>query len=94
MDTPLTVSEEAGTSPNSEPERRGTTIEEVAAEMKERGFTLPEKTIAAIAMLRQWRVEDEQATDEEIEQHREVLRSIDENRLSDRKLFEKVLAEE
>ena len=93
MSVKLTDSNEIATSFGSEVEHRGTTIEEVTAELKERGITVPEETIATIAMLRQWAVEDEQATDEEIEANRAVLRSIDENRLSERKLFEKFLAE-
>jgi hypothetical protein len=42
-------------------------------------------------MLHQWQAEDEALTPEDAAVNAEVLRAIDEDRLSDRKLFTKIL---
>ncbi|MCE9534273.1 MAG: hypothetical protein K8T89_24605 [Planctomycetes bacterium] len=62
--------------------------------------TLPEekpplsaKTLAAIAMLKAWAKEAEEMTDEESAENEAILRAIDENRLSDRKLFTEILSD-
>lgn len=50
-----------------------------------------DRRAATIAMLQQWAAEDEAMTEEEAASNAAVLRAIDEDRLSDRKLFEAIL---
>jgi hypothetical protein len=50
-----------------------------------------EKAAALRAMLEQWNAEDEAMTEEEMASNAAVLRAIDENRSSDRKLFTDIL---
>jgi hypothetical protein len=47
-----------------------------------------------VLLLRQCQAENEAMTDEEIAANVDVLRSIDEDRLSDRKLFADILEDE
>ena len=47
----------------------------------------PEPNMAAIRLLRRWAVEDAAMTDAESAENEAILRAIDEDRLSDRKLF-------
>ena len=51
----------------------------------------PEKANAGVALLQQWEQEDAALTEEEIAANVELLRAVDEDRLSDRKLFTDVL---
>lgn len=53
----------------------------------------PEKSKKMLEALKEWIEADEKLTDDEMKRNREVLQSIDDNRLSDRKLFDKLLSE-
>jgi len=53
-----------------------------------------ERRAAALVMLRRWAAEDEAMTEEEAASNVAVLRAVDEDRLSDRKLFADILKDE
>jgi hypothetical protein len=50
-----------------------------------------DKAAALAAMFEQWNAEDEAMTDEEQAENIAILRAIDEDRMSDRKLFTDIL---
>lgn len=72
-----------------EAQRRGESSEAVALKLLDEHLPPPldERRTAAMAMFEQWRKEDELATPEEIAQGEELLRNLDEDRLSNRPLF-------
>ena len=51
------------------------------------------RTEAAVKLLSGWAIEAEQLTDAEVESNVAVLRAIDRDRLSERKLFTEILDE-
>lgn len=67
--------------------RQGVSKDRAAVELLNRHLPQTRKGKAA-AMLLQWAEEDSNLSEAELEANRAVLRSIDENRLSERKLFE------
>jgi hypothetical protein len=89
----LTLPTELGDRLASEAKKRGATVECFAAELLERALPMSDKARSAINLLREWGQQDEHLTDAEVAQHRAVLHAIDEDRPSDRKLFESVLSE-
>ena len=77
-----------------EAERQGLPADAVTLKILNEHLPPADRRAAAIAMLQQWRKEDEAMTDEEAAANREILRAIDEDRLSDRKLFREVLGDD
>lgn len=71
--------------------RQGLSPADVALGILRQSLPLQERTAKAIVMLEQWGREDRALTKEEYDANAEVLRQIDLDRLSDRKLFEDVL---
>jgi hypothetical protein len=55
---------------------------------------IDDRRAAAIAMLQQWIEEDAALSDEELEENQNLLRLIDEDRPSYRKLFTEILKKE
>jgi len=55
---------------------------------------LDDRRAAAIAMLNQWMEEDQSLSDEELAENQDLLRQIDEDRPSYRKLFNEILKDE
>jgi hypothetical protein len=78
---------------HQESTRQGLSPDAVAVKLLEEH--LPPAACAPdfLALLRQWQAEDQAMTDEESAANEEVLRAIDEDRLSDRKLFTEILKE-
>jgi hypothetical protein len=72
-----------------EAERRGKSAEEVALQLLNQHLPPPldVRRAAAIAMLQQWMEEDSSISQEEAEANAAVLRALDEDRPSYRKLF-------
>jgi hypothetical protein len=71
--------------------KNGKPAEQYAVQLLEEGLPLTEKQLAACRMLRAWAKEAEAMTDEESAENEAILRAIDEDRLSDRKLFTDIL---
>lgn len=100
----LTLSPELEQRLHQETERQGISADAVALQILQQH--LPpfdpcaaerreqERQATLLAMLEQWAKEDEAMTDEEIASNREVLRAIDENRGSGRKLFQDILRDD
>jgi hypothetical protein len=72
-----------------ESERCGRPNEAVALELLEQHLPTPldERRTAAVAMLNRWAAEDATLSPEEAAANEAVLRALDEDRLSHRKLF-------
>jgi hypothetical protein len=72
-----------------EAERRGHSIESVAVELLDQHLppALDDRRAAAVALLHRWMEEDAVLSLEEASGNREVLRALDEDRPSYRKLF-------
>ena len=67
--------------------KEGKPVELYAAQLLETNLSAAEKRALAREMLKSWIREDEALTDEESAENEKILRAIDEDRLSDRKLF-------
>ena len=78
---------------NREATRRGEAVEIVATGILDQHLPTPDRTLAMIATLQRWAVEAETQSDEDSEENEQILRNLDEDRSSDRKLFEKILSE-
>ena len=76
-----------------EAERRGQPAESVAMHLLEEHLPPPldARRAAALALLHQWMEEDAALSPEEEAENREVLRALDEDRPSYRKLFTEIL---
>lgn len=74
-----------------EAQRQGLPADAVTLKLLDEHLPRPERSAVLVAMLQQWQAEDEAMSDEEAAANAEVLRAIDEDRLSDRKLFTEVL---
>jgi predicted ATPase len=75
-----------------EAERRGQPVEAVALHLlAEHLPPLDARRAAAIALLHQWMEEDAAMSEEELAENAEVLRCLDEDRPSYRKLFADIL---
>src|SRR5262249_15452230 len=74
-----------------EGQRRRLAPDVTAVQLLHERLVRPEKTNAGVALLQQWEQEDATLTEEEIAANAELLRAVDEDRLSDRKLFTDVL---
>ena len=76
-----------------EAERRGQPAESVALRLLEEHLPPPldARRAAALALLHQWMEEDAALSPEEEAENREVLRALDEDRPSYRKLFTEIL---
>jgi hypothetical protein len=68
-------------------------IEDLGATKEKKVMALPpeDRHSAAVAMLERWAREAENLSDQEAAENAAVLRAIDEDRLSDRKLFTDIL---
>lgn len=76
-----------------EAERRGQSTESVAVQLLAEHLPPPQdaRQAAAVAMLRRWAEEDAQLPPEAAAANAKVLRALDEDRPSHRKLFSEVL---
>jgi hypothetical protein len=74
-----------------EAQRQGLPPDAVTLKLLDQHLPAADRRAALIAMLQQWKAEDGAMTDEESTENSEVLRAIDEDRLSDRKLFTEIL---
>jgi hypothetical protein len=93
----LTLPPELEARLRQEAERRGQSLESVALQLLDQH--LPpvwdeQRRAAAIAMLRQWREEDAAMSPEEAAENADLLRSLDEDRPSHRKLFTDLLKQD
>ena len=93
MTLQLNLSAELQERLRQEAERRGQPVESVALRLLEEHLPPPldARRAAAIAMLHQWMEEDAALTAEELAANAEVLRCLDEDRPSYRKLFADIL---
>jgi hypothetical protein len=76
----------------AEATRRGKREDETAVQLLEEKLPLADKTKAAVEWLLNWADEVDRMSDEEAAENEAILVAIDEDRLSDRKLFTKILA--
>ncbi len=74
-----------------EAQRQGLSPDAVTLKLLEQHLPSADRRAALIALLHQWKTEDEALTEEESAANAEVLRSIDKDRLSDRQLFAEIL---
>ena len=72
---------------NSAASLRGKSADQLALEILEDNLPPSEKNLAAARMLLDWAEEDAAMSDSESAANEAILRAIDEDRLSDRKLF-------
>jgi hypothetical protein len=76
-----------------EADRQGLSADAVTLKLLAEHLPPTDRQNARIAMLKQWQAEDEAMTPENAAANAEVLRAINEDRLSDRKLFTEILEE-
>jgi hypothetical protein len=77
-----------------ESNRRGLSPDEVTVKLLDEHLPAAGRSAAFLALLQQWQAEDEAMTDEEGASNAEVLRAIDADRLSNRKLFTELLKDD
>lgn len=77
-----------------EAQRQGLTPDAVTLKLLEEHLPAVAAGEDFAATLQRWQAEDEAMTEEESAANADVLRAIDENRLSDRKLFTDILKNE
>lgn len=96
MTLQLNLSPELHERLRQEAERRQEAVETVALRLLDEHLPPPldARRAAAIALLRQWMEEDEALTPEEEAANAEVLRALDEDRPSYRKLFTDILKDD
>ena len=71
--------------------QKGKPAEQFVVQLLEDNLPPNGRNVAAAEMLRSWAKEDESMTDAESAENEEILRAIDEDRLSNRKLFSHLL---
>ncbi len=76
-----------------EAERQKLSADVVTLKLLDAHLPPVDRRAAAIAMLERWTVEDEAMTEQERASNADVLRAVDEDRLSDRQLFADILKE-
>jgi hypothetical protein len=93
MTLQLTLSPEVEARLRQEAVRCGQPTEAIAIQLLERHLPPPldQRRAAAVAMLHQWMEEDAALTPEEEAENQAVLRSLDEDRPSYRRLFRDIL---
>lgn len=91
MTLQLELPSDLGVRLHAESARQGLPPADVAISILRTSLPSNDNTAKAVAMLEQWGREDEVLTTDEYNANAEVLRQIDNDRLSDRKLFEKIL---
>lgn len=74
-----------------EAQRQGLFPDAVTLKLLDEHLPPVDRRAALLALLQRWQAEDEAMTEEESAANAEVLRAIDEDRLSDRKLFTAIL---
>ena len=97
MTLQLTLSPELEERLRSEAECRGLSAEAVVLQLLEQhlpNVMTDERRVATIAMLHRWMEEDAALTPEEEAANAEVLRTLDKDRPSHRKLFTDILKDE
>lgn len=79
-----------------ESDRRGVSLDAVTIELLDKHLPLDvdERRAAAVAMLRDWADEDQALSKEALAENAEILRALDQNRCSYRKLFDTIRADE
>jgi hypothetical protein len=76
---------------HQEAERQGLSADAVTLKLLDAHLPPANRASSLVAMFKQWQAEDEAMTKQECDANAEVLRAIDEDRLSDRKLFLEIL---
>jgi hypothetical protein len=71
--------------------KKGQPADKFAVQVLDENLPPPESHLAAVQMLLDWAKEDEGMSDEESAENEKILRAIDEDRMSDRKLFAHLL---
>lgn len=74
-----------------EAQRQGLSPDAVTLKLLDQHLPSGDRRAALLTLLEQWNQEDEMLTAEEIAANAEALRAIDEDRLSNRKLFTDIL---
>jgi hypothetical protein len=87
----VTLSAELQTRLRQEAQRQGVSPDADTLKLLDRHLPAADRRAGLISMLQQWAKEDAAMTPEEAAANAEVLRAIDEDRLSDRKLFTEVV---
>ena len=91
MTLELTLPAELESRLRQEAERAGLRPDALTLKLLDEHLPGADRRLALIAMLHQWKADDDVMTDEESAANADVLRAIDEDRLSDRKLFTDIL---
>lgn len=73
--------------------QKGKPADQYAVQLLDEYLPGTEKNLSAVQMLLAWAKEDESLTDAESAENEQILRAIDQNRLSDRKLFGHLIEE-
>ena len=87
MNLQLTLPNEVGTRLVLEAQKRGSTVDHLVAHFIEKALSVSEKTLAVVTLLQEWAIEDDKLSEEQIDRHRAVLQAFDDDRPSDRKLY-------
>jgi len=93
MNLQIELPEALGRRLADEAHKRGSALSNLAVELLEQSLPISTKAKSTSEMILGWVAQDEMMSDDDITRHRSVLKAIDEDRSSDRKLFAKVLAE-
>jgi|GEM_PF-3440034 len=96
MNLQIELPEALGRRLADEAHKRGSALSNLAVELLEQSLPISTNSTKAKStseMILGWVAQDEMMSDDDISRHRSVLKAIDEDRSSDRKLFAKVLAE-
>jgi len=76
---------------HEEAQRQGLSPDAVTLKLLDLHLPAPDRRAILISMLQQWQTEDEAMTAQEAAANAALLRAVDEDRLSDRKLFTDIL---
>ena len=71
--------------------QKGKRVDQLVVQLLDENLPPTDNNRAAAQMLLNWAKEDESLTDAQLAENENILRAIDEDRLSDRKLFAHIL---
>lgn len=91
MTLEITLPEELETRLRQEAQRQGLSPDAVTVRLLDQHLPAAGRRAALITLLHQWTAEEQSMSDEESAANAEVLRAIDQDRLSDRPLFAGIL---
>lgn len=78
---------------HNEARRQGLSPDKLTINLLDQHLPAPDRRAALIGLLQEWKSEDDAMTDAEAGANADVLRAIDQDRLSDRKLFTEYVKE-